>query len=234
MKRLITAVAISASILSTTALATPVIEEKFSKLFPFEILAIEDAPVEGLKQIVTPKGIFYSSDDGEYFVQGQIYNFGEGFKNFTNERMRPIKLDLLESFADDMVVYKADNEKRVVTVFTDVTCGYCGKLHRSIPELNELGITVRYIGYPRSGMSGSGYTANRNVWCADDKKAAFDKAFAREQVPTAVCENKLDKMYASGETFNVRGTPLVVADNLVSVPGALPPAQLAQKIGMNN
>lgn len=232
MKRFIATAALSASLLSASAIANTVIEDKFSKLFPFEIMAIEDSPVDGVKQIVTPKGIYYATEDGEHFIQGQIYDFGEGFKNYTAERYKPIKSDALEALADDMVVYKAKDEKRVITVYTDVTCGYCGKLHQWIPEFNELGITVRYVAYPRSGTSGSGYAVNRDVWCAEDRKAAFDAAFARQPVPTAVCDNKIDKMHKTGDMFNVRGTPLIVADNLVTIPGALPPAQVAKKLGM--
>lgn len=236
MKKILTA-AISASILSASVLASDAlngetITDKFSRFFPFEIIAIEDSPVDGIKQIVTKKGVYYSSADGKHFIQGNIYDFGDGFRNYTNERMNPIKADELEVFADDMVVYKADDEKRVITIFTDVTCVFCDKIHQTIPELNAMGITVRYIGYPRSGTSGAGYSANRDVWCADDVKAAFDSAFARQPVPTAVCDNKLDKMYAAGEVFNVRGTPLIVADNMVTIPGAIKPAEIAKRIGL--
>lgn len=233
MKRLLATAVLSASLLSASAVANTIIEDKFSKLFPFEIMAIEDSPVSGVKQIVTPKGIYYATEDGEHFIQGQIYDFGEGFKNYTSERFKPIKANALEVLADDMVVYKAENEKRVISVFTDVTCGYCGRLHQSIPELNELGITVRYIAYPRSGTSGSGYAVNRDVWCADDKKAAFDAAFARQPVPTAVCDNKIDKMYKAGDMFNVRGTPLIVTDNLQTITGAQPPSQIAKTLGLS-
>ena len=121
----------------------------------------------------------------------------------------------------------------MISVFTDVTCGFCGKLHQSIPELNELGITVPYIAYPRSGTSGTGYAVNRDVWCADDKKAAFDAAFARQPVPTAVCDNKIDKMYKAGDMFNVRGTPLIVADDLQTITGAQPPSQIAKTLGLS-
>ena len=43
-----------------------------------------------------------------------------------------------------MIVYKAAQEKHVITVFTDITCGYCHKLHEQMKDYNALGITVRY------------------------------------------------------------------------------------------
>ena len=46
-----------------------------------------------------------------------------------------------------MIVYKAAQEKHVITVFTDITCGYRHKLHEEMKDYNALGITVRY-GFP--------------------------------------------------------------------------------------
>ncbi len=51
-----------------------------------------------------------------------------------------------------MIQYAAKGEqKAVIDVFTDIDCGYCRKLHGEMDELNELGITVNYYGFPRSG-----------------------------------------------------------------------------------
>lgn len=52
-----------------------------------------------------------------------------------------------------MIVYKAPEEKHVITVFTDITCGYCRKLHEQMKDYNALGITVRYLAFPRQGLS---------------------------------------------------------------------------------
>ena len=51
-----------------------------------------------------------------------------------------------------MIVYKAPNEKHSITVFTDISCGYCRKLHRELNDLLDAGITVKYLAFPRGGL----------------------------------------------------------------------------------
>ena len=44
-----------------------------------------------------------------------------------------------------MIVFRPEEVKHSITVFTDIDCGYCRKLHREISAYNDLGIEVRYM-----------------------------------------------------------------------------------------
>ncbi len=44
----------------------------------------------------------------------------------------------LKALEKEMIVYKAPQEKHVITVFTDITCGYCHKLHEEMKDYNAL------------------------------------------------------------------------------------------------
>ncbi len=56
-----------------------------------------------------------------------------------------------------MLIFGPKNAAHTVTVFTDIDCGYCRKLHGEIAKYNDNGIRVRYLFFPRSGEGGESY-----------------------------------------------------------------------------
>lgn len=109
---------------------------------------IQPSPVTGVAVVSTSQGIFYISDDGRYLVQGPMFDMsGKTPKNITNQ----VLVDELNSLKNEMIIYKSPHEKYIITVFTDLTCPYCLKLHNENNELNNKGITVRYLAFPRKG-----------------------------------------------------------------------------------
>ncbi|MGC6563786.1 thioredoxin fold domain-containing protein, partial [Escherichia coli] len=86
---------------------------------------------------------------GKYLTAGPIYNInGEEPVSIANQ----VIMKKIDSLKNEMIVYKAANEKYVITVFTDISCPYCQKLHQEVPELNKQGVTVRYLAFPRNGV----------------------------------------------------------------------------------
>lgn len=193
---------------------------------------------------LTSGEILYSTPDGKYFVYGSLFHANEkGLENITAKRNDSKRQALVEGLkADDMVVFQSKGEqKAVVNVFTDVDCGYCRKLHREVPRLNELGITVRYLAYPRAGVfadknrtkyTGS-YKKLKSVWCDDDRMSAMNKAkatgFIKENLK---CEAPIEAHLTLGEQFGVRGTPAIVLESGELVPGYMPADELAKKLGI--
>ena len=195
-----------------------------------QISSIGDAPVTGLLQIMTEKGLFYTSDDGKYLLQARIYDVEEDMRNVTEEALGSVRLGGLTEFNDAVIEYKAENEKYVVNIFTDITCGYCRKLHGEMAQYNELGITVRYLAFPRGGVNCNSYTDMVSVWCADDKQVAMDNAKAGGTVVTKNCETKVAKQYAFGQKIGVSGTPNIIMPDGSVIPGYQPPKQLEQAL----
>ena len=190
------------------------------------ISAIGDAPVPGLLQVITEKGLFYASQDGKYLFRASIYNIDEGMRNVTEDTLGSMRLDGLAQFKDGVIEYKADNEKYVVNVFTDITCGYCRKLHNEMDQYNDLGITVRYLAFPRGGLNSRSYTDMVSVWCADNKQEALNNAKAGGTVPTKNCKTQVAEEYAFGQKIGVNGTPNIIMPNGSVIPGYQPPKQL--------
>ncbi|MFT4808796.1 MAG: thiol:disulfide interchange protein DsbC [Paraglaciecola sp.] len=195
-----------------------------------QISSIGDAPVTGLLQIMTEKGLFYTSQDGKYLLQARIYDIEEGMRNVTEDTLEKLRLGGLVEFEDAVIEYKADKEKYVVNIFTDITCGYCRKLHNEMAEYNDLGITVRYLAFPRGGLNSSTYTDMVSVWCADNKQEAMDNAKAGGTVASKNCETKVAEQYAFGQKIGVNGTPNIIMPDGSVIPGYQPPKQLEEAL----
>ena len=94
----------------------------------------------------------------------------------------------------------------MIYVFTDASCPYCHKLHEHLAEINEKGIEVRYIAWPRGEQFMPTMEA---VWCNADRKAAFDQAVQGISIPPAQCKNPVREQYQLGLNMGVNGTPAI-------------------------
>ncbi|NVK24306.1 MAG: bifunctional protein-disulfide isomerase/oxidoreductase DsbC [Gammaproteobacteria bacterium] len=199
-----------------------------NKLAPIGIVvdSVEDSPIKGLKQVLTNHGVFYVSENGQFLMRGVAYDLDNGMDNITENALRKVRKKGVEQYKDSMIVFPAENEKHVVTVFTDVTCGYCQKLHREMKDYNDLGITVQYLAFPRGGLSGKTFDLAQDVWCADDQKEAMTslKANNNNEVDTKACSVPIAEHYALGQSIGVTGTPAIVLSD-GSFIGGYKPAQ---------
>jgi thiol:disulfide interchange protein DsbC len=141
---------------------TNTIEEKVLAVLPPEskIESIEESVIDGLfKVYFGDMQPLYVSEDGNYFIYGDLYQIEKGsVKNLSIvdlDNRRKVLLDAIP--VEDLIQYKSENQKHNIFVFTDVDCGYCRKFHSQISEYNNLGISVNYAAFPRSGIDGETY-----------------------------------------------------------------------------
>jgi len=196
------------------------------------IEAIAESPINGLYQIALKGGRqLYASADGQYLMQGYLYQFKDGHAvNLTEQaETRGIAKEINSIPTSEMVVFGPKEPKAHITVFTDTDCGYCQKLHSEMAELNKRGVEVRYVAFPRQGIGSHGYNTLVSVWCAKDRQEAMNEAKRRENVPAAQCDNPVQKQYQLGQLIGVQGTPAIVLENGQMIPGYQPAAQLAKE-----
>jgi len=195
---------------------------------------VEVTPVPGIALLITDQGLFYSSYNGDYFIQGKVYSLISEVTDLADASLAKMRMEGLEKFKDDMIVFKAKDEKYVVTAFTDITCGYCRKMHKQMTDYNDRGITFRYLAYPRSGIKdqagnySQGFKDLRSVWCNEDPKAAMTNAKNSRTVSYRVCDTPIEGQFNFGRQVGVNGTPALVLSNGMMVPGYQPPEQLEQ------
>jgi len=209
------------------------LKQKLTDTLGVNVMKIQQSPIDGLYQALTDRGVLYVTKDGAKLIHGNLYDLDNGMKNLTEAALAGPRIALLKPFEDEMLVYKAKNEKHVVTVFTDVDCGYCRKLHSQMQGYNDLGITIRYLAYPRAGIPSANADEMQAVWCAKDPLKAMSEAKEGGNVKAASCDIDIAKQYQLGRSFGVNGTPALILENGTMVPGYQSPADLLQTIEAN-
>ncbi|MFT6902381.1 MAG: thiol:disulfide interchange protein DsbC [Colwellia sp.] len=208
------------------------VKAKLSQMLGFNVASIKPSPMAGIVEVLTDQGLFYASADGNFLLHGKMYGLGENVSNLTEESLAQVRVDGMVKFSDAMIVYPAKNEKHVVTVFTDITCGYCRKMHEQMSAYNDKGITVRYLAYPRAGVkdqTGSysqGFKDLRSIWCHEDPQSALTKAKSGSSVAARICDMPIEDEFDFGRQVGVSGTPAIILANGMMVPGYQDPSKL--------
>jgi thiol:disulfide interchange protein DsbC len=188
------------------------------------------APIGGLYEFSQGAEISYLTADGKYFIDGSVYDM-DTHANLTEERRNQARVRLLAALPESqLIVFSPKIPQYTITVFTDVDCGYCRKLHSEINELNKLGVRVRYAAFPRSGPGTDSWRKAEAVWCAEDRPAALTRAKLGAPLDTGkLCANDpVGREFELGQSLGVRGTPAIVAENGEYISGYLPPADLVR------
>jgi len=184
------------------------------------------APFPGFREVLVAGQVLYVSDDGRYLMQSQPYDI-QNKAPVSSQGLLAYRRKLLESAPrGERIVFAAPNAKHTISVFTDIECGYCRKLHQDIAELNRNGITVEYLAFPRMGLGSKDYTDMISVWCAADRKQALTAAKNGQPVAPRSCTNPVAMQYTLGQQMGVNGTPAIFAADGTQLGGYVPPAQL--------
>jgi len=188
---------------------------------------VSDTAISGLFEVVTDEGIFYVNADASNLIQGSLYQVdANGVTDLTEQAMGKVRQQAMQTFAGDSIDYLAENEKYSITVFTDINCGYCRKLHNEVAELNQLGISVKYLAFPRGGLNSKTYQDMASIWCAQDSATAMSNAKRGGKVVPETCTNTVAQQYDLGRRLGVTGTPAIVFESGQMQPGYVPAAQL--------
>lgn len=192
--------------------------------------SIRKTEVAGLYEIMFGPRLIYVTEDGRYLIQGSILDL-ETRENITEPRIAQAKLAAVNALGEDnMLIFGPKDAKHTITVFTDIDCGYCRKLHSEIADYNAEGIRIRYLLYPRAGKGSESYNKAVSSWCADDRKAALTKAKSGIDIEAKTCDNPIDQHMKIGQQMGVRGTPALLLEDGELVPGYIPPKKLAQAL----
>lgn len=236
MKKLIGALALGLS-LSAFAGIEEDITARLKQLDPnIPIKAIAQEATGGFHAVTLGSGeMLYVSTDLQYIMSGTLYQVSErGLVNLTEESLKAVRKDALAAVQDeDMVIYPAAGERKArVLVFTDIDCPYCRKLHDEVPTLNEMGIEVAYLAFPRSGPDTPTAKKMEAIWCqsGDERLAAMDRAKTGDENEPQNCDNAVVDQFVLGQQVGVTGTPALIFEDGSLVPGYVPAARLKQML----
>lgn len=199
-----------------------------------KIDSIKPSEVKGLYEVIVGANIFYASEDGKYLLQGRLIDVAAR-KDLTEDKLNGTRKSALAQMGQaNMIVFKPKISKYTVTIFTDIDCGYCRKLHSEIDQYLAQGITIQYLFFPRAGKGSDSYNKAVSVWCADDRNTALTAAKRDQKLASKTCENPIDKHMQLAADFDVKGTPMIVSENGNIYPGYLPAKQLVEALESEN
>lgn len=189
--------------------------------------SIKPSPISGLYEIMLGGQISYVSADGRYLIQGDLYDALEE-RNLTESRREVARQAAINDIGESsMIVFRPGEVRHTVTVFTDIDCGFCRKLHRQMAGYNKRGIEVRYMFFPRSGPDTASWFKAEKVWCADDRNTALTRAKSGVDINSEDCEpTPVAQHYKLGRALGIRGTPAIVAQGGELIPGYVSPDEL--------
>lgn len=200
------------------------------------VSSVQESRMPGIYEVKILNGpTLYSAADGTFFLAGDLFAVrADGIVNLAEEQREKDRLvELAKVKPSDMIIFKPETTKAVVTVFTDIDCGYCQKLHQEVPALNKMGIEVRYLAFPRAGVDSPAYDKLVTAWCADDSNSVLTQLKNREQVAMQTCgNNAVAAQYELGQQLGVNGTPALITGDGKMLPGYLPAAELAKALGV--
>lgn len=185
----------------------------------FKVDSVEPSAIKGLYEVMAGSSVFYVSDNGQYLIEGHMIDIKQR-KDVTEPKIaknRVVELDKLGE--SKMIVFSPEKTQHTVSVFTDIDCGYCRKLHAEMDQYMAEGIKVRYLFFPRAGKPSGSYDKAVSVWCADDRLKAMTQAKSENKITPKTCDHPIDEHMALAENFGTRGTPLIVTESGTKIGG---------------
>lgn len=187
---------------------------------------IAAAPLPGFREVVVGGQVLYVSDDGRYLLQGSLFDV-EQQKDLSQVGLAEVRRELLKQVPEkDRIIFAPANPDYTVAVFTDVECGYCRKLHQDIAEYNRQGIAIEYLAFPRMGLASEDFKTMEAVWCSADRRKAMTDAKNDRPVTAKRCTSPVRQHYDIGQRAGLTGTPMIITEQGVQMPGYMPPDAL--------
>lgn len=200
---------------------------------PLQITAVRETPMEGLIEVELDTGeTLFSDRKGEFIVTGDLLQASSGSLINLSAMARQGKVaDWIAAVPEqEMIIFEPDETRATITVFTDVDCQYCRKLHSEIGQINDMGIRVRYMAYPRGGEASTAFPKMISVWCSDDRARALSQAKHGQNIPTRQCDNHVLEHYNLGNRIGISGTPALVLEDGTVIPGYVGAQQLGAMV----
>ena len=233
------AILVSATLFASPLIADPVtdeelatVRERVSELFAeIEEEHVFPSQVDGWYTVRKGAVVAYISGDGRYLLQGDLIDLDTQV-NLSEASRNEARVAMMNAMPEDqMIVFSPEEVKYSVSIFTDIDCTYCRRLHSQVADYMEQGIEIRYLLYPRSGPATNSWAKAEQVWCSEDRNEALTLAKLDQDFDSGSCDSEvIATHYAMGQDIGLRGTPAIVLEDGTLVSGYLPPQQLSEAL----
>ena len=218
------------ALLASTAIADEaVVKKNFESKFGAKAESVTKSGYLGLYEIYADGQILYSDEKGTAFIIGPLID-GKTMKNVTQERMNKLTAIKWSDLPLERAVKQVRGDgKRVLATFEDPNCGYCKRLAKDLQKLDN--VTIYTFLLPI--LSQDSVDKSKAIWCASDRAKAWNDWMVDGKTPggkTDCDTTAITKNQEFGRKLNINGTPTMFFANGERVPGAVPVAQIEEKL----
>jgi thiol:disulfide interchange protein DsbC len=205
---------------------------KLAKILPdYPIARISPSGVDGILEVLTlDNRIIYTDASGKHLFNGHLFDL-DTQEDLTERRIEAVtRIDVKQlPLADAFEIVHGDG-KRQLYLFEDPDCPYCKKFEEELPKIDN--VTLHIFLFPLTTIHPHAYAHALGVWCAKDRKKAWEEKMLKGiDPPAAKCDNPIDRNLALGEKIHIDGTPTIVfADGRVHA-GMMSIEDLARTLG---
>jgi thiol:disulfide interchange protein DsbC len=224
---------LATSVLAATEVDYSAVEERMRTLAPTaRSIAVSETPIDGILQVQINGEIVYTTSDGKYMIQGRLIDL-DTREDLTEASKSGVRKELMTQIdPSKQITFSPAEPEYELTVFTDIDCGYCRKLHGEMEAYNEQGIAIHYMAFPRAGIGSHSYEKAVAVWCAADQQGALTQAKLGDEPELEQCENPIAEQYQLGVEMGVTGTPALLTSSGQLIPGYVPPEKLRERLDL--
>jgi thiol:disulfide interchange protein DsbC len=222
----------SAHAADATDAAAARIKEVLTKRFPdVKVERVLPAPVTGLYEVDTATDIVYTDATGEHLIMGNILET-QSQANLTALRWDERNTIDFSTLPLNLAIKNVRGDgSRVMAVFSDPHCPFCQKLEKELEQVDNT--TVYTFLFPIEGLHHGATQSAHALWCSADRPGAWKKWMLSQQSATAApdcTEDPVATIQALGDRLKIQSTPTVFLANGRRVTGALPAAELEQRL----
>lgn len=188
---------------------------------PIDHLSVTRVP--GIYEIISEGQVYYVDSTVSFLFDGNLVDL-KGRQNLTELSMTAQNLRYIDAIGEEnMLIYKSNDAAptRSMSVFTDLDCPFCQRLHSELDILLDAGVSVRYLLFPREGLNTTAHENLESVWCADDQHAAMTAAKRGELAPVASCDNPITQHFTLAQQLGLTATPMIYLDDGQRINGYL-------------
>ncbi len=205
------------------------VQEAFEMRFAgMPVDGVRATPMEGVYEVQLGSELVYVDEQVDFVLQGNLID-ARTRTDLTAARLQKLAEVPFDSLPLALAIRQVKGDgSRVMAVFEDPNCGYCKKLHAGLKQIDN--VTVYSFLMPI--LSQDSVEKARNIWCAEDRTAAWTDWMLKGVVPPeAHCDdNPVEQVVALGRRLMVRGTPAILFADGGRVNGALSAADLERRL----
>ena len=176
--------------------------------------------------------ILYVSKSFEFVLAGEVIQLKEGQITSLNDKYQTklVKNILSTINSKESINFVSNKEKYKLTIFTDISCGYCRLLHSEIDSYLKEGLTINYLAFPRDGLNGNVYKDMMSAWCSKNPKQSLTKLKNGEEIEELQCNNPVSDHFRKGSLLGITGTPTIILEDGRKFSGYIPANELIKII----